>query len=185
MNKRIKGKIRNDIMNISVNIFAEKGYDGTSVDEIVEKIGVAKGTFYYYFKTKEELFHEIINEGVEKLYQLMEEAIKNAGTKEERIKRILEIEIDFFKQYHDFCLVFVGEFWSYKERWHKNAKMIQEKYTDLINEIFKETKAHRIKGVVLFWLGATMSLHWQSFEPEVERKKLIDDLTEVVLNGLL
>ena len=183
--KRIKGKIKKDILEVAVTIFAEKGYEATSVDEIVEKAGIAKGTFYYYFRTKEQLFHEIIDEGVEKLYLLMDEGIKNLETKEEKIRKILEIEIDFFQQYHDFCLVFVGEFWSYKDRWHKDIETVQEKYMDLINKIFGEVREHKIKGAVLFWLGATMSLHWQTFEPEMKREKLIDDLSEIAFQGLL
>jgi len=185
MLKRIKGKIRKEILEVAVTIFAEKGYEATSVDEIVEKAGIAKGTFYYYFRTKEELFHEIIDEGVGTLYQLMDKSIQNLNTKEEKIRKILEIEIDFFKQYRDFCLVFVGEFWSYKERWHQDIEKVQAKYMDLINKIFGEVKTHKIKGAVLFWLGATMSLHWQTFEPKMNREKLIDDLAEIAFKGLL
>ena len=185
MIKRIKGKVRKEILSTAVTIFAEKGYEATSVDEIVEKMGIAKGTFYYYFKTKEDVFHEIIDEGVAQLYLLMNASIKKLETKEEKIRKIIEIEIDFFKQYHDFCLVFVGEFWSYKDRWHKDIQKVQEKYMDLINKIFGENNKQKVKGAVLFWLGATMSLHWQTFAPETSRKTFIDDLTEVALRGLL
>lgn len=38
-----------------------RGYDNTSVDEIIEKVNIAKGTFYYYFTSKEEMLDEVIN----------------------------------------------------------------------------------------------------------------------------
>ncbi|MFD6440151.1 TetR/AcrR family transcriptional regulator [Peribacillus sp. NPDC060186] len=47
------------IIDKSVEIFAEKGYHATSVQEITEKCGIAKGSFYNYFKSKEELLVSI------------------------------------------------------------------------------------------------------------------------------
>ncbi|AHF79492.1 TetR/AcrR family transcriptional regulator [Thermococcus paralvinellae] len=46
---------RERILKAARELFAEKGYDKTTVDEIVERAGVAKGTFYNYFRSKEEL----------------------------------------------------------------------------------------------------------------------------------
>ncbi|MBX9696078.1 MAG: TetR/AcrR family transcriptional regulator, partial [Cyanobacteria bacterium] len=46
---------RQDILNAAFSLFMECGYDATSVDTITEKANVAKGTFYYHFKSKEEV----------------------------------------------------------------------------------------------------------------------------------
>ena len=50
-----------EIMDASLELFAIKGYENTAVSDIVKKIGVAQGTFYYYFKTKEDIMHALIN----------------------------------------------------------------------------------------------------------------------------
>ena len=47
-------RTRRYLYNCSVQLFREKGYDQVSVDEIVKKAGVAKGTFYIYFKKKSD-----------------------------------------------------------------------------------------------------------------------------------
>jgi len=41
-------------------MFISNGYENTSVDEIIEKAGIAKGTYYYYFKSKEQMLEEVI-----------------------------------------------------------------------------------------------------------------------------
>lgn len=46
---------RNEIMDAAMELFSTKGYEHTSVRDIVNKIGVAQGTFYYYFTSKEEV----------------------------------------------------------------------------------------------------------------------------------
>lgn len=53
--------IKDEILSVAYNLFITKGYDNTSVDEIIEKVNIAKGTFYYYFTSKEEMLDEVIN----------------------------------------------------------------------------------------------------------------------------
>jgi AcrR family transcriptional regulator len=52
---------KDEILSAAYNLFITKGYDNTSVDEIIEKVNIAKGTFYYYFTSKEEMLDEVIN----------------------------------------------------------------------------------------------------------------------------
>ena len=51
---------RTQILDTAAKLFIEKGYYETSVSNIVKECGVAQGTFYYYFKTKEEIFDEVV-----------------------------------------------------------------------------------------------------------------------------
>jgi len=59
MKGKSAGKTRERLVSAAMELFAKKGFDKTTVDEIVARAGVAKGTFYLYFKTKEELIKEI------------------------------------------------------------------------------------------------------------------------------
>ncbi len=52
---------RIEFLDTSVELFNEKGYYNTSVEDICERMGVAKGLFYYYFKTKEDLVEAIVD----------------------------------------------------------------------------------------------------------------------------
>lgn len=51
---------KKEILMIARKLFVEKGYDQTSINDILKIIEIAKGTFYYYFTSKEELLEEII-----------------------------------------------------------------------------------------------------------------------------
>jgi AcrR family transcriptional regulator len=53
---------RKDIIDMSSELFLSKGYEETSVNAIVEKLGVAKGTFYHYFKSKEEILEAVLED---------------------------------------------------------------------------------------------------------------------------
>jgi len=75
-----KGDIRKqDILDYALRLFLSKGYDKTTIEDILIKTGIGKGTFYYYFKSKEELLHEIIRSQAEAII----EAIKQINEKPE------------------------------------------------------------------------------------------------------
>lgn len=57
---------KKEITDVAYKLFIKKGYENTSVDEIIKELGIAKGTFYYYFETKEELLENVINEILDK-----------------------------------------------------------------------------------------------------------------------
>ena len=60
-------KTKRKIFETSMKLFAEKGYENTSIEEITATVGVAKGTLYYHFASKEEIFNFLISEGVKLL----------------------------------------------------------------------------------------------------------------------
>lgn len=51
---------RNEILDAADELFTMKGFDGTSTNDILEKVGIARGTLYYHFKSKEDLMDALI-----------------------------------------------------------------------------------------------------------------------------
>lgn len=62
---------RAEIMDTAIELFAEKGFDETAVSDIVKKVGVAQGTFYYYFKTKHEIMMAILDRSIQEQMQFI------------------------------------------------------------------------------------------------------------------
>lgn len=64
--EEIRTKTRSKILHDSMLYFAKNGFAGTKISDLAKHIGIGQGTLYIYFKSKEELFHEIftlINSG--------------------------------------------------------------------------------------------------------------------------
>ncbi|WP_152393205.1 TetR/AcrR family transcriptional regulator [Paenibacillus guangzhouensis] len=51
---------RNEILDAADALFGQKGFDGTSTNDILEKVGIARGTLYYHFKSKEDIMDALI-----------------------------------------------------------------------------------------------------------------------------
>ena len=52
---------KQELLRIAYQMFVEKGYEATSIDEIIAEAHIAKGTYYYYFPSKEATLEEVIN----------------------------------------------------------------------------------------------------------------------------
>jgi AcrR family transcriptional regulator len=53
---------RSELMAAAQALFTEQGYESTSIDQIVDRVGVAKGTFYYYFDSKDDVLAAIVDD---------------------------------------------------------------------------------------------------------------------------
>ena len=73
-----KGERRKqDLLNIAYRMFIEKGYENTSVDDIITEAGIAKGTYYYYFESKEATLEAVIEMMIEKAEIVAKAALMN------------------------------------------------------------------------------------------------------------
>ena len=71
---------RERLLETATELFAEKGYAGTSVREIVDRAGVSKPVLYYYFKSKEGLFYAILEWAADVQQKILDEIFATSGT---------------------------------------------------------------------------------------------------------
>lgn len=94
-----KSQSRTKLLQTGLRLLAEKGFNGTGIKKIVDEVGVPKGSFYNYFKSKEDFTVEIIQFYSENLSILWEDCLKN-GPKEplEALRYSFEMIISHHEQ---------------------------------------------------------------------------------------
>ena len=68
---------RLEIIETAEKLFRENGYSNTSVEAIIKEMGVAKGTFYYYFKSKEDILQAIVDHTLDQIMQMAQQIADN------------------------------------------------------------------------------------------------------------
>ena len=91
---KTKEERRNEIIETAGRLFEEKGYEQTQVQDIVNEIGVAKGLFYYYFKSKDEVMEELADRYADAIIDAVNKLIDKDISTFDRINRIFQIFID-------------------------------------------------------------------------------------------
>ena len=77
------------LLKIAYDLFLTKGYENTSVDEIIEKAQIAKGTYYYYFQSKEQMLEEVIDMMIKNEVKMAEQIIRTDISVPQKIVGIL------------------------------------------------------------------------------------------------
>ena len=130
-------KTKRRIFNTAIKMFSKKGYDNTSVEEITAIAGVAKGSLYYHFSKKEDIFDMLLKEGFELLKNNIEIKTKNCTTALEKIKAVILIQIKVIVKYEYFLNVVFSQLWGEEEK-NKKCKKAVFQYIKIIEEIVNE-----------------------------------------------
>ncbi|WP_181347068.1 TetR/AcrR family transcriptional regulator [Thalassobacillus sp. CUG 92003] len=185
--------MKQQIINTSIHLFDKKGFTETSVQEIVDALGVTKGTFYYYFTNKEVLLRDIHLEYIGYLLQ-EQEAIMNDETKDSKAKLhdVMYLLIHsihqrrksariFFREMRNLGAQYLEQSMAQRDLFRRNVQSIVEE--GMRNGQFKaDLNPDMItRGI----LGVTnWSYYWFNPEGEVSDKELTSMYLEMILNGI-
>ena len=99
------------IFNAAVDVFSERGFEKATMDEIAAKAKVAKGTIYYHFKSKEDLFVFLVEEGTRLLGDSVLSKLPTEASAAEQLRVIVREQLAFFQEYRDFCIIILLKCW--------------------------------------------------------------------------
>lgn len=99
------GDKRDRILAAAVQVFAKNGFYATRVSEVAKAAGVADGTIYLYFKSKDELLVSLFEDRVEKLLAYMREELPKQGTAPEKLRRVIELQLGLLEGERDLAEV--------------------------------------------------------------------------------
>jgi AcrR family transcriptional regulator len=72
--------VRDQIISAAVQIFSRRGFDAAGMDDIAQAAGVAKGSLYYNFRSKSDLFAAVVSEGIDDLHRQIERILSRSST---------------------------------------------------------------------------------------------------------
>src|SRR5437899_12501470 len=101
---------RSTILHAARAVFARKGYSETGVDDITATAGIAKGTLYLYFASKEQLYLEALLEDARRLDLESREAMAAALTWEGGLRAYGEVRFSEFGGHEDFLRIYMAGF---------------------------------------------------------------------------
>lgn len=185
------------IMTIALGLFAANGFNSTSVEEIIKKAGIAKGTFYLHFKGKNDILEMIIDSYLKKLYASI---------------TVLDISMDrpiedIKQKYYDVTAMFISvpDVEQFVKLLLRDAISLDRSIKDRVNAYFNEiitmsagyiSKAQQagkiIPGIDPFYVsvcivGAVKEIlyRWAVLEDDFDPEKAVRNAVEVFFRGML
>jgi AcrR family transcriptional regulator len=106
--KEREGK-REAVLRVAAQLFNEKGFHATSLDEVAERLHISKPTVYHYVKNKEEILFECVRIGIETLHAAVERVGSSGGTAMEKLIAAIREYADIVAKDFGMCVIRVGE----------------------------------------------------------------------------
>lgn len=186
--------MKEKIMKISIQLFEEKGFSQTSINDIVNSLDVTKGTFYYYFNSKEQILMDIHQQYINHMLERQAHLIAQTTlTNEEKLIEMMTILIDDIREKGSSGRVFFRELRHLNE---DNSRQVKEKRKAFRLNIEKmiqdgidagEFKQNLRADMVAFGvLGVTnYTYNWFNPDGDMSSKQLAYLFAEMVLHGIV
>lgn len=179
--QRRRGDTRRRIQDVALELFAEHGYEKTSLREIAERLDVTKAALYYHFKTKEEILVSIFEDLTQPIEDLIEwgrQQPHTLATKQEIIRRYADTlagATPLFRFMHENQATVrdlrIGE--SFKARIHSLRDIIVDPDADLVDQV-------RCASAIFTLHAGMFLLQDMGDDPEEKNKAVLEVATDLV-----
>jgi TetR/AcrR family fatty acid metabolism transcriptional regulator len=189
--KRVGNK-RERIIAAAAKLFGDKGYHDTTTAEIAESAGVAAGTIYIYFSSKEELLVAVFEEFLGKHMESLREGVEREPTPEKKLVRLLELGLELMYNNPDSARIFLSQLRQSTTMITTVAKRSSRIYRDIIEAILEEgartglCRKVNVPAAAAMLFGAFQStvLDWVADDCSYNLTELAGELTDFVLYGI-
>ena len=176
---------RAKLYEAAVTLIAEQGFSATTVDEIAERAGVAKGTVYYNFASKSVLFEELLRHGVGLLTASLRDAAdrtaEEGGTRVDALDAVIRAGLVFIDRYPSFTQLYVAELWRTNRAWQSTLMVVREEAVAVVEGVLRDGAAAGelsdeidigLTASALVGMVLVTALDWKAFQPE----RTLDDV---------
>ena len=187
---------RERILQAALKCFLRKGYNNTTMDDIVAESNLSKGTLYWYFDSKKDLFNAALTSVAEDLDQGTSHIQDSYSTASDKLRAISQAAVSIGEEAPSFFSLFL-EFWassSHSQRgevgafWLDMLEEYRNTVTDIIEEGIASGEFRPVDAEPLVWalLAAYDGLAaYLTLKPDLDLAQINEALTDVLIKGLL
>ena len=180
-------------MRAATRVFARNGYFNSKVADIASAAGVADGTVYLYFKSKEEILHSIFDRSVADAISEVREQLETISDPREKLRRIAHLHLERLGADRELAIVFQVELRSSTKFMEEFSAAGFAEYLGLIRSAFEEGQRAgafrpelnaKIVAKMLFGALDEMATNWILSKRRYKLAPMADEVLDIFLNGV-
>ena len=187
------GDKREAILRAATSVFAHNGYFNSKVADIAREAGVADGTVYLYFKSKEEILHSIFDRSVDDALAAARKQIESISDPREKLRRIALLHLERLGADRDLAVVFQVELRGSTKFMEEFSAAGFAEYLTLIRSSFEEGQRAgmfradlnaNVVAKILFGALDEMATNWILSKRRYKLAPMADQVLDIFLNGV-
>jgi AcrR family transcriptional regulator len=188
----------NRILIQAMRIFLEKGYHGTSIDDITRAAGLTKGALYWHFSSKEDLLKRIVEEFERRFLNGLIQAVKDAqGDILDKMEKFFRYNAAFSYYNRELCVSFttlaaelVGAHHGTEPEFKRIYKKYQRFLSNLIlqgkkEKIFKKEIDPDLAALIIIAFHDGILIRWFMNRSEINGEAYVNTFKKIMLEGLM
>ena len=195
MSKSNKNERKEQIMDAALKVIISKGYDNSRMDDIVDLSSMSKGAIYWYYKSKKEVYLNLVNYWVIKYSTVINHIVEEDDSAADQLKDVFDY---FILQYEQDPSAFKAlvEFWSLAGRdedFHKKVDRVYTKFLEFLERIInKGVKSGEFKNLDVRVTALSIMVNIEGiiwftlFDAHgLSAREYINTITNFILSGLI
>ncbi len=181
------------ILEAAASVFAHKGYYGARVADIAARAGIADGTIYLYFRSKEEILVALFRMAMRRFLDRARKELESLRGTEERLRHIVHLHLDAVGTHRDLAIVFQVELRQSVKFMERVSTTILADYFDLIRGVIRQGQAEgvlradlqeKVVTKCLFGMLDEMATNWVLSRRQYRLADMAPIVEELFLRGL-
>ncbi|MGI9165279.1 MAG: TetR/AcrR family transcriptional regulator [Pyrinomonadaceae bacterium] len=184
---------REAILRAAITVFARNGYFNSKVADIASEAGVADGTVYLYFKSKEDILHSIFDRSMEEGIAHGRAQLQGVSDPREKLRRIATLHLERLGADRDLAVVFQVELRGSTKFMEEFSAAGFAEYLGLLRAaieegqhagVFRADLNAKVVAKVLFGALDEMATNWILSKRRYKLAPLADQVLDIFLNGV-
>jgi TetR/AcrR family transcriptional regulator, fatty acid metabolism regulator protein len=181
------------ILRAAISVFAHNGYFNSKVADIAREAGVADGTVYLYFKSKEEILHSIFDRTVDEAVADAKKQLADISDPREKLRQIARLHLERLGADRDLAVVFQIELRGSTKFMEEFSAAGFAEYLALIRAAFEEGQRvgvfradlnAKVVAKILFGALDEMATNWILSPRRYKLAPMADQVLDIFLNGV-
>ncbi len=188
----------NRILNQAMRIFLEKGYHGTSIDDITQAAGLTKGALYWHFKSKEDLLKKLIRKYEKSFLDNLIHAVTEVkGRASDKFEKYVRFNSAFAYYNRELCVSFTtlaAELVGAHHGIEPEIRRVYRKYQNFLSKLIlqgKKEKSFRkeinavLAALIVIAFHDGILLQWSMNREKIDGEAYVNTFKKIMLNGMM
>jgi len=188
----------NRILNQAMRIFLEKGYHGTSIDDITQAAGLTKGALYWHFKSKEDLLKKLIRKYEKSFLDNLIHAVTEVkGRASDKFEKYVHFNSAFAYYNRELCVSFTtlaAELVGAHHGIEPEIRRVYRKYQNFLSKLILQGKKEKIfrkeinaalAALIVIAFHDGILLQWSMNREKIDGEAYVNTFKKIMLNGMM
>lgn len=182
---------RETILGCAAKLFAEKGYDGASLQDVAKAVGISKAAVYHYFPTKQVIYDQIVVDMLSRLHTQVEASVDEKAPHSEKLRQMMIAHAEFFESNYTEFVTLLHGFGGLSRTLGESQVSARDEYEQMIRKLLtsaKMTGDMAVDDPAISTRAILSMLNWMSrwYRPggAMPARKFAEDYFNLIYNGL-